>query len=226
MAWALVLAVSGCGGSDRLATSDSAEDILASYPEAPTGARRWSYETTLTLGVDDGRALGTVFQLTTATGQLLAAAGFVHGMQTTASNDGRTLNFFMGGNDNAATQFSAVSAPTIATQPFGAGDLFLLASFRAELLAYRYHQPGIVRKWSGDKQQWMDYRHPAVVHAAVASVRNLQTVDNRLLVVYDDAVAGGTGAAGAGYVADHFNGRVCFGCLSLQRGERIQRGRH
>lgn len=189
-AWmgAWLLAMAGCGSGDEPAKVETAEDVLASYPQAPAGTFRWSYQATLDLGIDDGRPLGTLFQLNNAQGQLLAAAGFVHGMQTTASNDGRALNFFVGSNSDPASHFSPVSVPTAATQPFGAGDLFLMSTFRGKLLAYRYHQPGGIRVWDEPLQKWSDYRHPALVHAAVASVRNLQTVDNLLLVTYEDGV--------------------------------------
>jgi hypothetical protein len=185
---ALLLAVAGCGSGDETARVETAEDVLASFPLAPEGTPRWSYQATLDLGDDDGRPLGTLFQLNNAQGQLLAAAGFVHGMQTTASNDGRALNFFVGANSDPASRFSPVSMPTAATQPFGAGDLFLMSTFRGKLLAYRYHQPGGIRVWDEPTQTWSDYRHPALVHAVVSSVRNIQTVDNRLLVSYEDGV--------------------------------------
>ena len=179
-------ACGGGGGGSSEPPEATAQEVLDRFPAAPNRPLKWSYQANLTLGVDNGRALGTLFELVTKDGDLLAAAGFANGMQTTASNDGRMINFFVGGNGDPESRFPAL--PAALARPFGPTELFSMTTYRGQLLAYRYHRPGVVRTWDEARQAWVAFTHRATDDSSQRSIRNIQTVDNRLLVIYDDAI--------------------------------------
>ena len=188
---AVGLALISCGGGSGLdlVTTDTPESLLAALPSQTTQALVWSRSVTVPNGVDDGKAMGTLFSLDDANGVPLAAAGLLHGVQSGVSLPNRQVSFFLGHNDDAASSFSQASAGM--PKPFGSADLFYLSVYRSTLLAFRYHQPGPVRAWQPDTRSWVDFNDPAIPYDPVYPVRNVQTVANHLLVTYDRRVLWG-----------------------------------
>jgi hypothetical protein len=193
-----VAAVVACGGSDgdRDESEAAAQEFLASLPVAKQEDYLWSKTLTLRLGADDGRPLGTIFELRGADGELLAAAHFVDGMQSTATNDGRLMQFYLGSNSDPETQVTppAVVPATARPHPYAPETVFRLGTHNGQLLAYPFYETGPVRRWSPAQARWEDFVHPATALSTERAIRSMQTVDNRLLVIYPDKIRFGSRA--------------------------------
>lgn len=188
----LAAIVVACGGSDNGPDESevAALEFLASLPAARQEDYLWSKTLNLRLGRDDGRPLGNVFELRDVDGDLLAAADFVDGMQSTATNDGRLMQFYLGSNsdDEAEVGLQAAVPQAGRPHPYAPETVFRLGTHNGQLLAYPFYDTGPVRRWNAARWRWEDFAHPATSLSTERAIRSLQTVDNRLLVIYPDAI--------------------------------------
>lgn len=138
----------------------------------------------LDLGADDGIVLRDVVDYLEP-GGLVVRARFAEGMQTTASLDRRAVTFTIGPAEPVDSSFEASRS---LDQPYDAGSLFRLTTLRGDLIAYPYGFLGAVRRWQPATASWVDHEHPGFARSTHSLIRNVQTVDNRLLAFYEDAV--------------------------------------
>lgn len=179
----------------------------------------WQQEVVLPDREDLGQYLGTLFEVKSASGRLLAAAGFVGGSQTSAINDHRSLNFYI-----------APSEPVVQAQtwrfpgrPYRAGSLFRLMTDRNRLFAYPLGFLGPFREFNIDSGNWSDVDSAASNLARSMRVVSLQAAGSHLLAIYQRRIVFGDSNIGLDAVdlnedeliesGAYFNGRVLLSII-------------
>jgi hypothetical protein len=144
------------------------------------GAVLWQQEVVLPDREDLGQYLGTLFEARASDGRLLAAAGFVGGSQTSAINDHRSLNFFVG----VSAMAGRPALSMLPGRPYKAGSLFRLLTFQDRVLAYPLGFQGPLKIYSPGEGGWSDFNSPISKEAMQTRIVSLQPVENQLLAFF------------------------------------------
>jgi hypothetical protein len=133
---------------------------------------------------DVGQYLGTLFEARDPLGRVVAAAGFVSGAQTSAINDHRTLHFFLDPPLPQADLASKIKPKRLPGRPYGASNLFRLATLSGQLIAYPRNELAPIRLFSRDRWKWEDWAHPLSKLTKTLEIVSLQVVEDQALSTF------------------------------------------
>jgi hypothetical protein len=204
-------------------------DPRRAFEQARVPKVLWRRDVVLPGGRDHGQHLATVLEVRNGAGRTLLAAGFVNGGQTGAINNHRALNVHVdstladAGEATAGPGVPRLAPLALAERPFAAGSLFVLTTFRGQLLAHRRSGFGPIKRWSIDSHRWETLSTRISRTAETNRLVSLQVVGNELLAVYSNKVIYGDMSLDISAIdgADHlsfetslyFNGRIYLSAM-------------